>query len=290
MPQYVSQVVNEYQTLREQWDLHWHQTCHWAASAMRTGESCRSRIRCQGEVTEGEKCQEYCFPAGSGNRLCLCPSALRSKPPWIIQMLFENSHHSESEGSLALPGGKQALVVSSRAKPRFPCSHKDSSSCHLCSRSSLFLLHQLLAYRPWTCGPSDHTGFSRYFASNGALPCNPALMHCYCLPQYSGYVEVGVLRNNLWQTHLDAIEWFGISCISGKIWFSLEESNKIAQLETSRTTRALCWVLFWLRWWGPSTAPTQSRGTQHTVPHSSWEEKNGLRSVKWGRVRALCCS
>lgn len=97
-------------------------------------ESCWPRIGCQGEVAGGEKCQQYCFPAGSGNSLCLCPSALRSKPPWIIQVLFENSHHAESEGSLALPAGKQALIVSSRAKPRLLCSHNDSSSFHLSGR------------------------------------------------------------------------------------------------------------------------------------------------------------
>lgn len=97
-------------------------------------ESCWPRIGCQGEVAGGEKCQEYCFPAGSGNSLCLCPSALRSKPPWIIQVLFENSHHAESEGSLALPPGKQGLIVSSRAKPRFLCSHNDSSTSHLYGR------------------------------------------------------------------------------------------------------------------------------------------------------------
>lgn len=111
-------------------------------------KGCWPRIRCQGEVAGGEKCQECCFPAGSGNSLCLCPSALRSKPPWIIQVLFENSHRAEGEGSLALPAGKQTLVCS-RAKPRFLCSHSDSNSCHLYGRSSLFLLHQVLTYRPW---------------------------------------------------------------------------------------------------------------------------------------------
>lgn len=139
-------------------------------------ESCWPRIRCLGEVAGGEKCQEYCFPAGSGNSLCLHPSALRSKPPWIIQVLFEHSYHAESEGSLALPTGKQELIVSSRAKPRFLCSHNDSGSCHLYGRSSLFLVHQVLTCSPRMCGPSVLTGFSRYFASTGAHPWRPALM------------------------------------------------------------------------------------------------------------------
>lgn len=72
-----------------------------------------------------------CFPAGSGNSLCLCPSALRSKPPWIIQVLFEISQHAEGEGSLALPAGKQALIVSSRTKRRFSAAHNGSTFCHL---------------------------------------------------------------------------------------------------------------------------------------------------------------
>lgn len=170
-------------------------------------ESCWPRIRCQGEVAGGEKCQEYCFPAGSGNSLCLCPSALRSKPPWIIQVSFENSHRAASEGSLALPAGKQALIVSSRAKPRFLCSH-DSCSCHIYGRSSLFLLHQVLTYRTQMCGPSVLTGFSRYFASNWAHPCSPALMHWHCFPQSSGHREIGALKNNYWETHLYGVEWF----------------------------------------------------------------------------------
>lgn len=54
--------------------------------------SCWPGIGCQGEAVGGEKCQECCFPAGSGNRSCWCPSTLRS----IIQVLFESAPHAES--------------------------------------------------------------------------------------------------------------------------------------------------------------------------------------------------